>query len=59
MKEYNNNMCNICCVMPKNGVFNHQKISRVFPICNVKIKCVTKIIVAEYMLLQSFVYKFE
>ncbi|CAI6354242.1 unnamed protein product [Macrosiphum euphorbiae] len=62
MKEYNNNMCNICNVMPKNGVFNHQKISHMYscyacakkiwrdsnrcPVCNVKIKCVTKVIIA-------------
>ncbi|XP_060855675.1 E3 ubiquitin-protein ligase Mdm2-like, partial [Metopolophium dirhodum] len=59
IKEYNTNMCNICLNMPKNGVFNHQKISHVYscygcakkiwrnsnrcPVCNVKIKSVTKI----------------
>ncbi|KAL4085518.1 hypothetical protein QTP88_027029 [Uroleucon formosanum] len=63
IKEYKTNMCNICYLMPKNGVFNHQKISHVYscygcakkiwrnsnrcPVCNIKIKSVTKIIVAE------------
>jgi len=56
-----NNICNICYIMPKNGVFNHGKIGHIYccyncaktlwrksnkcPLCNVKIKFVTKMIV--------------
>lgn len=56
-----NNICNICLKMPKNGVFNHGKIGHIYccyscakkiwkksnkcPLCNVKIKFVTKMII--------------
>lgn len=52
------NLCNICLIMPKNGIFHHGKISHVYccyscanevrrnsnkcPICKVKLKYVTK-----------------
>lgn len=55
------NLCNICWRMPKNGIFNHVKIGHVFscytcakkiwkkkgkcPMCNRKIKFVTKMII--------------
>lgn len=55
------NICNICYMRPKNGVFNHGKIGHIYccyscakklwqksnkcPLCNVKIKFVTKMIV--------------
>lgn len=61
MNENINNICNICFLMPKNGVFNHGKIGHIYccyscakklwrksnkcPLCNVKIKFVTKMIV--------------
>ncbi|XP_022175656.1 E3 ubiquitin-protein ligase Mdm2-like isoform X2 [Myzus persicae] len=61
MNENINNICNICYIMPKNGVFNHGKIGHIYccypcakklwrkskncPLCNVKIKFVTKMIV--------------
>ncbi|XP_025192309.1 protein Mdm4-like [Melanaphis sacchari] len=61
MNENINNICNICYVMPKNGVFNHGKIGHIYccyscakklwkksnkcPLCNVKIKFVTKMII--------------
>lgn len=53
-------LCNICFIMPKNGVFNHGKIGHIFccypcakkireksnrcPVCKVKIQFVTKMI---------------
>lgn len=53
-------LCNICFMMPRNGVFNHGKISHIYccylcakkvqrkfnkcPICNLKLKFVTKIV---------------
>lgn len=55
------NLCNICLKMPKNGIFNHNKIGHIYccyscakqvwkkkgtcPVCNLKIKFVTKLIV--------------
>lgn len=55
------NICNICFILPKNGVFNHGKISHIVgcyscakliwrknnkcPLCNVKVKFVTKMII--------------
>lgn len=55
------NICNICFTLPKNGVFNHGKTGHIYccypcakkvwkttnkcPICNVKVKFVTKMIV--------------
>lgn len=59
--ENSNDICNICYIMPKNGVFNHGKIGHIYccyscakklwrksnkcPLCNVRIKFVTKMIV--------------
>lgn len=56
-----NNSCNICLQNPKNGIFNHNKIGHIFscykcakkiwkkkgkcPVCKLKIKFVTKLIV--------------
>lgn len=53
------NLCNVCLLRPKNGVFNHNKTAHVYccylcakqiwiklrkcPICNLKIKYVTKL----------------
>lgn len=53
-------MCNICLINPKNGIFNHGKIGHIFscyscskkiwsnthkcPICNQKIKFLTKMV---------------
>lgn len=58
--ENSNDLCNICLSKPKNGVFNHGKIGHVYccytcakllwkksnkcPLCNAKIKFVTKMI---------------
>lgn len=55
------NICNICFTLPKNGVFNHGKIGHIYccypcaktlwkktkkcPICHVRVKFVTKMIV--------------
>lgn len=55
-----NNVCDICCMMPKNGLFNHLKIShtnccyqcakniwkktKICPICKLKIKSISKLI---------------
>lgn len=55
------NICNICYILPKNGVFNHGKTGHIYccypcakkvwkknnrcPICNSKVKYVTKMIV--------------
>lgn len=55
------NICNICFLLPKNGVFNHGKTGHIYccypcakkvwkqtnkcPICNVRVKFVTKMIV--------------
>lgn len=55
------NLCNICLKMPKNGIFNHGKIGHIYccypcakkykqksnrcPICKVKIRFITKMIV--------------
>jgi len=56
----NENLCNICLIMPKNGVFNHGKIGHIYccypcakqlrrksdkcPICNLKVRFITKLI---------------
>lgn len=58
--ENTDHLCNICNVMPKNGVFNHGKVGHVYccypcakqwwkkfyncPVCNAKIKFVTNMI---------------
>ncbi|VVC36879.1 Zinc finger, RING/FYVE/PHD-type [Cinara cedri] len=58
--ELTQNLCNICLVNPKNGVFNHGKIGHIFscyqcakqirrksnrcPVCNIKVQFVTKMI---------------
>jgi len=58
--ENNENLCNICLIMPKNAVFNHGKIGHIYccypcakrlkkksdkcPICNLKVKFITKMI---------------
>lgn len=55
------NLCNICFLNSRNGIINHGKIGHIItcyscakrlwstsnkcPLCNVKIKCVTKMIV--------------
>lgn len=60
--ELTKNLCNICLVMPKNGIFNHGKVGHIFscyqcakhiwrtsnrcPVCNVKVQFVTKMITA-------------
>ncbi|XP_060844266.1 protein Mdm4-like isoform X4 [Rhopalosiphum padi] len=61
INEKIDNICNICFKMPKNGVFNHGKIGHIYccyscakklwkksnkcPLCNVRIKFVTKMII--------------
>lgn len=61
IEDNSNNLCNICLSQPKNGVINHGKIGHVYscypcakllrkksnkcPLCNVKIKFVTKMII--------------
>lgn len=58
--ENTDHLCNICNMMPKNGVFNHGKIGHVYccyscakqwwkkfyncPVCNAKIKFITNMI---------------
>jgi len=58
--ENNENLCNICFIMPKNAVFNHGKIGHIYccypcakllrrksdkcPICNLTVKFITKMI---------------
>lgn len=60
LTDYKNHICNICFVMPKNGLFNHAKLShtnccyhcakniwkksKICPICNAKIKSISKLI---------------
>jgi len=54
------NLCNVCFLKPKNGIFNHGKTGHVYccyscakqiwrksgkcPICNLKVRYVTKIV---------------
>lgn len=60
LDEYTKDLCSICLIMPKNGIFNHGKIGHIYscyqcaknikrisnrcPICNVKVQYVTKMI---------------
>jgi len=60
-KNNNNNLCIVCFSNARNGIINHGKIGHIItcytcakrlwstsnkcPLCNVKIKCVTKMIV--------------
>lgn len=60
-KLYSDKMCNVCFLKPKNGIFNHKKTGHVYccydcskqiwirsgncPICNLKIRYVTRAIV--------------
>jgi len=61
MYKKTTNVCNVCLMMPQNGVFNHGKIGHIYccytcakklwktskkcPICHVRVQFITKMIV--------------
>lgn len=65
------NLCNVCCLKPKNGLFCHEKSSHNYscypcskkiwrksgkcPICNITVKYVTKVYYCWYLCFSNFI----